>query len=160
MKLNYFTLSCIFFSTFLIAQTRPPESENNMRQRAVKIHESVITIDTHNDIDVKGKIILRLSGLPEGSKPDKSRYALYRASLLKDALAKKLGAVGILEVDPGNINGEAWTPEPAFLNNSPAENGTVKSWVRYIIPKSEPASIMPRASITLNVASIILSGGT
>ena len=53
MKLNYFTLSCIFFSTFLIAQTRPPESENNMRQRAIKIHESVITIDTHNDIDVK-----------------------------------------------------------------------------------------------------------
>ncbi len=53
MKLNYFTLSCIFFSTFMIAQTRPPESENSMRQRAEKIHESVITIDTHNDIDIK-----------------------------------------------------------------------------------------------------------
>ncbi|MEL4454717.1 dipeptidase [Lutimonas vermicola] len=52
MKLNYFTLSCILFSTFMIAQTRPPESENRMRQRAVKIHESVITIDTHNDIDI------------------------------------------------------------------------------------------------------------
>ncbi len=53
MKIKYFTLYCILFSTFMIGQTRPPESENNMRQRAMKIHESVITIDTHNDIDVK-----------------------------------------------------------------------------------------------------------
>ena len=36
-----------------MAQSPPPESEYSMNQRAKKIHESVITIDTHNDINVK-----------------------------------------------------------------------------------------------------------
>lgn len=40
------------FTAIASAQSRPPESENSMRQRALKIHESVITIDTHNDINV------------------------------------------------------------------------------------------------------------
>ncbi len=47
-------LSFLFILVTLVtsAQSRPPESENNIRQRALKIHESVITIDTHNDINV------------------------------------------------------------------------------------------------------------
>jgi microsomal dipeptidase-like Zn-dependent dipeptidase len=43
----------LFFSSIFYAQTPGPESENSLRMRAMKIHESVITIDTHNDIDVK-----------------------------------------------------------------------------------------------------------
>lgn len=52
MKINFITLSFLLFTSMFIAQTRPPESEINMRNRAEKIHESVITIDTHNDIDL------------------------------------------------------------------------------------------------------------
>ena len=53
MKIKYFTQILILSTSLLVAQTRPPESETSMRNRAEKIHESVITIDTHNDIDVK-----------------------------------------------------------------------------------------------------------
>ena len=52
MKIKNFKLIFIFFTFTLFAQTRPPESENSLIERAKKIHESVITIDTHNDIDV------------------------------------------------------------------------------------------------------------
>ena len=52
MKIHVITLSFLLFTSMFIAQTRPPESEINMRNRAEKIHESVITIDTHNDIDL------------------------------------------------------------------------------------------------------------
>lgn len=52
MRINYVTLTLVLFTSILIAQTRPPENENSMRNRAEKIHKSVITIDTHNDIDV------------------------------------------------------------------------------------------------------------
>ena len=42
----------IFFTFSLFSQSPPPENENNLLERAKKIHESVITIDTHNDINV------------------------------------------------------------------------------------------------------------
>ena len=53
MKLHQYTLLFIFLSFSLFAQSPPPESEHSLNQRAMKIHESVITIDTHNDINVK-----------------------------------------------------------------------------------------------------------
>ncbi len=52
MKIFITALTLFFFTAILIGQTRPPESEISMRNRADKIHKSVITIDTHNDIDV------------------------------------------------------------------------------------------------------------
>ena len=52
MKIKNFTLILLLFTSILISQTRPPESEISIRSRAEKIHESVITIDTHNDINV------------------------------------------------------------------------------------------------------------
>ena len=52
MKSLCLFLVILFTSTLLNAQTPGPESENSMRLRAMKIHEAVITIDTHNDIDV------------------------------------------------------------------------------------------------------------
>jgi len=53
MKLHHYTFLLIFLSFSLLAQSPPPESEYSLNQRAKKIHESVITIDTHNDINVK-----------------------------------------------------------------------------------------------------------
>ncbi len=53
MKLHRYAFLMIFLSFSLLAQSPPPESEYNLNQRAKKIHESVITIDTHNDINVK-----------------------------------------------------------------------------------------------------------
>ncbi len=53
MKLHHYTFLLIFLSFSLLAQSPPPESEYSLNQRAKKIHESVITIDTHIDINVK-----------------------------------------------------------------------------------------------------------
>lgn len=52
MKIRNFSLILLLFTSILISQTRPPESEIAIRSRAEKIHKSVITIDTHNDINV------------------------------------------------------------------------------------------------------------
>ncbi len=52
MKIKNLSAILIFFTSILMAQTRPPESETSIRTRAEKIHGSVITIDTHNDINV------------------------------------------------------------------------------------------------------------
>lgn len=52
MKYYQFSFLFIFFSLTLLAQSPPPESEHSMLERARNIHESVITIDTHNDFNV------------------------------------------------------------------------------------------------------------
>lgn len=52
MKKTQLSLLLFFMTLVLTAQSRPPENENSMRERAMKIHKSVITIDTHNDINV------------------------------------------------------------------------------------------------------------
>ncbi|MGB5320885.1 dipeptidase [Lutimonas sp.] len=52
MKSKYFAIAFALFTSVITSQTRPPESEISMRNRAEKIHKSVITIDTHNDINV------------------------------------------------------------------------------------------------------------
>lgn len=52
MKYPQLSFLLILLSLTLFAQSRPPESEHNMSERARRIHESVITIDTHNDINV------------------------------------------------------------------------------------------------------------
>ena len=52
MKKSQLSLLLFLITLVVTAQSRPPESENSMRERAVKIHKSVITIDTHNDINV------------------------------------------------------------------------------------------------------------
>ena len=52
MKIRNFSLILFLFTSILFSQTRPPESEIAIRSRAEKIHSSVITIDTHNDINV------------------------------------------------------------------------------------------------------------
>lgn len=52
MSIKQITLSFFLFSSIIIGQTRPPESQISIMNRAEKIHNSVITIDTHNDINV------------------------------------------------------------------------------------------------------------
>lgn len=52
MKYILTLVSLLFSSALIFAQTRPPESEYSIRSRAESIHESIITIDTHNDFDL------------------------------------------------------------------------------------------------------------
>lgn len=53
MKYLQLSILLVFLSLSLNAQSPPPESEHSISDRARRIHESVITIDTHNDINVK-----------------------------------------------------------------------------------------------------------
>lgn len=52
MRSPYFSILMLFLTAVFHAQTPGPQSESSLRLKAKKIHESVITIDTHNDIDV------------------------------------------------------------------------------------------------------------
>jgi len=110
-----------------------------------------------NGIDVKGKVILRLSGIPAGNSSGNA-YSVHRASMRKDSYPISAGAAAILEVDPSNIDGANWTPEPDFLNASPSERGSSRKRVRYSLPTDRISSFVPKANISLKVANTILKG--
>lgn len=110
----------------------------------------------YKDIDVKGKIILRISGLPADLQASNSSYR--RLSMQKDKYAIDNGAAGILEVDISNTNGSEWVSQPEFLNSSPSERGPRRQWIRYSITGSETSSFVPKASLSLKAANTILKG--
>jgi len=80
--------------------------------------------DDFKNMDVKGKIILRLSGYPGHSDSDskayekignKSRWALYRE---KSKIAGDLGVAAVIEVSPGGDVTENWADNLPFRYNS------------------------------------------
>ncbi len=111
----------------------------------------------YKDIDVKGKVIIRLSGIP-GSSNSENIYAISRASSQKNTYAAERGVAAILEVDLSNTDGSGWVPQPDFLNTSPSESGPVRQRIRYSIPDNKTGQIIPQAKISLKAANIILRG--
>lgn len=109
----------------------------------------------YKDIDVKGKIILRISGLPADVQATNSSY---RLSMQKDKYAIEKGVAGILEVDMSNSFGSAWTSRQEFMNPSPSESAPRRQWVRYSIPGMDPSSLIPKVSLSLKAANTILKG--
>ncbi len=120
--------------------------------------DSKIGYNDFKDINVKGKIILRLAGIPSTDSGEPVGYAAYRAAMAKDVIAYELGAAGILEVDPSNIDGSAWTASPDFLITSPSERGTRRARVRMSIPGSTIGKFAPLASVSARVANKLLTG--
>lgn len=113
--------------------------------------------DDFKNTDIEGKIILRLTGVPEGlSVYENDRYAAYRISRDKDRIATELGAAAILEADPRD-NGMRWTTPKPFMNMSPSESGRHSSRKRYSIPDSEVSDAPVKAYISKRTANAVLS---
>lgn len=109
-------------------------------------------------LDIKGKIILRLAGVPSTDGQETSAYAGYRASMTKDASALELGAVGIIEVNPANTDGSIWAETPDFLVKSPAERGGRRTRTRLSIPEEDSKEYFPKVTLTLKAAKSIMAG--
>jgi hypothetical protein len=122
--------------------------------------------DDFKDVDVKDKIILRLSGYPghmdPGSKAYKvmssewssGRYALMRA---KNNSASELGVAAVIEVDPGNESPEAWASNLPFRINSGNYEGEKPRASYYETRMSLPGNELPGGSIRISVSQRLLN---
>lgn len=116
--------------------------------------------NNYNDFkgkDVKGKFIVRLSGLPGESDGGNDAYAAYRLRREKDRIAAEMGVAGIIEVDPQD-DGLRWAETRDFMNMAPSETRTYRRRQRYTIPGNiiKPAPVT--VSVSKRVANTILSG--
>jgi len=127
--------------------------------------------DDFKDVEVKDKIILRLSGYPgqdnKESKAYKSfskewgrgGYALMRA---KNARASELGVAAVIEVYPGDDITEAWAANLPFRVNSGNYEG-VKPRASYYetrmsLPGNERAGRVTQIGISERVTNELLKG--
>ncbi len=131
--------------------------------------------DEHNyndfeDVNVKGKFILRLYGFPgqndtlsEAYKKfhPEGRYGYYRIMREKDKLASDLGAVGIIEVDPKGEVSNGWESNFPFRFNDDFYEGDkelVGPRKRMMIPGDTLENNISSIRITRRAANEIVKG--
>lgn len=123
------------------------------------IKSEKLRVDDFSRLDLKGKFVLRISGAPEFAKRQLSSSELSNLSQEAESTARKMGAAGIIEFDPGLTIAGNW-PASDFLNTSPSEKspGYGRIWADYSLPdKSSPDNFI-KMMISAKTADEIFKG--
>ena len=116
----------------------------------------------YNDIsgaDIKGKIVLKIRGVPAFLNGKISSDEINLASAAGREFIIKSGAIGILEFDPSALVAGI-APTPAFLQMSASENNPSagRPSASYSIPSATPANTFVTGTISALTAAEILKG--
>ena len=110
-------------------------------------------------LDVKGKFILKISGVPDFAKEELTPDQISEYSTELEKLARSMGAAGIIEFNP-NLTVVGSPKRPDFYNMSPAELNphSIHSNSIYSIPgKNNPDNLI-RINVSVKTANEILKG--
>ncbi len=115
--------------------------------------------DDFSKLDLKGKFILKLSGSPGFAKTELSVSELSATSREAEIVARKMGAVGIIEFNP-NSTVVGNQPVNEFLNMSPSENNraSARPWVDYSLPGKKNPDTFLHIFVSVKTANEILNG--
>lgn len=115
--------------------------------------------DDFSKLDLKGKFILKLTGSPGFAKTELSVSELSAASREVESVARKMGAVGIIEFNP-NSTVVGNQPVNEFLNMSPSENNraSARPWVNYSLPGKKNPDTFLHIFVSVKTANEILNG--
>jgi hypothetical protein len=118
-----------------------------------------IRTEKQNDFakkDIRGKVILRISGIPASLRTAGANINEINAS--KDIAARELGAVAVLEVNPGTIVLSSGIEQKDFFNMSPSEGRprTGRPSASYSIPQPVIQTQLPRITVSARLANEIL----
>lgn len=108
-------------------------------------------------LDVNGKFILRLAGLPK-SVAGSGGVQAYIIDREKNRIAASLGAVGIIEVNPYGNPEMQWAVKRDFMNMAPAEGRSSRPRIRYSIPGDHIGGSVSSVTVSARVANAILEG--
>jgi hypothetical protein len=122
------------------------------------IDDTLIYNDFQN-LDVRGKYILKVSGFPEfaGAKLDREKAALIRNKM--ELRYKAMGIIGVLEFDPDAM--VVGRPERKdFLNMSPSEDSPQKQrpYAHYSLPGKRNPDNLIKIQVSVKTANEILNG--
>ena len=122
--------------------------------------------DDFKDVDVKNKIILRLSGYPGQDDPDSKayrtfsqawgtgRFALMRA---KNNRASELGVAAVIEVDPESDVPESWASNLPFRVNTGNYEGEKPRESYYETSMSLPGTELEAGTVGITISLRLLN---
>lgn len=151
---------CVPYTDFVInRQSRNVIIEAPVVFAGYGFRNSRLGYDDFRSIDLKGKIILKLSGIPDFARASLSASEISASVAESEALIREAGALALMEFDPGRLIA-ASVPAPDFMQMSPAESrpippGTSASWS---LPTTGSTAEPPRIRISAKTASVLLAG--
>lgn len=118
-----------------------------------------LKVNDFSKLDIKGKFILRVTGVPEFARQQLTQNEIYASEREVENIARTGGALGIIEIFPNS----AILGSPArkdFNNMSPAEYSPRSSQanVSYSIPGKNNTESLMRIMISVKTANEILAG--
>jgi hypothetical protein len=125
-------------------------------------------IDDFAGIDVKGKVIVRLSGFPGYSDNTSPMYkkligdnmrAQFEMARKKSEAVSKLGVLGIIDLTVNNDVAKRWGVYNFNNNMAPAENGPRTNWSAMRLNGKEISSHPVAITITERVSGLIIKEG-
>lgn len=105
--------------------------------------------------DVKGKFILKISGIPAFAAGTLSQEEITAARTEFEAYARSRGAAGIIEFDPSKKTVSVTRKE---FGMSPAEDLPRPEMASYSIPSKESSDYFPRLAVSVKIANELLKG--
>ncbi len=125
-------------------------------------------IDDFAGIDMKGKIIVRLTGFPGYTDNTSPMYkkligdnmrAQFEMSRKKSESVSKLGVIGIIDLTINNDVAKRWGVYNFDNNMAPAESGPRTNWSAMRLDGKELSSNPAAITITERVSSLIIKEG-
>jgi hypothetical protein len=115
--------------------------------------------DDFSKLDLKGKFILKISGIPGFAREKLSPSELSAASREVDNIARKMGAAGILEFNP-NLTVVGVSRNNEYTDLSPSENNprAGRPNASYSLPGKKNTDSFLRVQISVKAANDILEG--
>ncbi|MCE5346613.1 MAG: M20/M25/M40 family metallo-hydrolase [Bacteroidales bacterium] len=112
-----------------------------------------------NNLEVKGKFILKISDIPRFAKESLGKSELASVTREMESMYKTMGAIGIIEFDP-QARVVGLPVEKDFLNMSPSEKNpnSGKPYVRLSLPGKNSPDNLSKIVISVKTANEILKG--
>ncbi len=144
---------------FFRSSNRQTELEAPVAFVGYGFRNKTLKYDDFSNINVKGKFILKISGVPEFARQKLSKSELSASLRDTERMLREMGAIGVIDFDPEmTITGEPHENE--FLNMSPAEEPP-RYWnpnIRFTLPERTAYGSYPIISISSKTANEILNG--
>ena len=125
-------------------------------------------IDDFAGVDVKGKVIVRLTGFPGYNDINSPMYkkligdnirALFDMSRKKSESVAKLGVAGVIDLTINNDVTKRWGVYKFNNNMAPAESGPRTNWSSMRLDGKEISSVPVTITITERVSDLIIKEG-
>lgn len=125
-------------------------------------------IDDFAGVDVRGKVIVRLTGFPGYNDINSPMYkkligdnmrALFEMSGKKSESVSKLGVAGIIDLTINNDITKRWGVYKFNNNPAPAESGPRTNWSSMRLDGKEISSVPVTITITERVSDLIIKEG-